>query len=194
MLDLQAPTIEGCVRVTSSADKLDLDLLRKRDAGEFTRFVRVHESFVLGLCQTLGLSPADRDDAAAEAFAIAYRGLENFRGDAELTTWLYRIAYRTAIKVRKRYPPRTAELPETADTALQGPVEIAAGREMNEAVWRAVSQLDGDQSAAVEMFYRRGMNIEQVAAVMEIPAGSVKTLLFRARERLRFLLRSCERI
>ena len=191
-----APTREGCVRVTSPADKLDLDLLRKRDAAEFARFVRRHESFVLGLCQTLGLSAHDRDDAAAETFAIAYRGLEHFRGEAES---LKDLALPHLLSHGDKGAKAVSGSPRGfARGALAigtpGPADIAQGRETNEAVWHAVARLDVDQSAAIELFYRRGMSVEEVAAVMEIPPGSVKTLLFRARERLKFLLRSFQRI
>jgi RNA polymerase sigma-70 factor (ECF subfamily) len=183
--------------VSEAADKLNLDLLRRRDAAEFTRFVRMHERLVLGLCQSLGLTPADREDAAAETFAIAYRGLATFRGEAELSTWLYRIACRTALKVRRRYREGAVSgaaetLPEREDPQAASPVADAALRETYAGVWAAVEKLDPEQAAAVELFYRRGMSVEEVAGVLEKPAGTVKTLLFRARERLRYLLRAME--
>jgi len=183
--------------MTDAADNLDLDLLRRRDAGEFTRFVKAHERLVLGLCQSLGLSDADRDDAAAETFAIAYRGLATFRGDAELSTWLYRIAYRTALKVHRRNRPANTSgddgpLLHLADAGAASPPGEAETREAYADIWSAVAQLDPDQAAAVELFYRRGMSIEELAAILEKPPGTIKTLLFRARERLRFLLRALE--
>lgn len=176
--------------MTAPADRVDLALLRKRDEGEFTRFVRRYEEFVLGLCQSLGLGAADREDAAAETFVIAYRGLEGFRGEAELSTWLYRIAYRTALKVRRRYPIGVplGEI-DAADVRAEKPFEGLANEEECRAVWEGVRQLEPEQAAAVELFYRRGMSVEEVAGVMEKPVGTVKTLLFRGRERLRFLLK-----
>jgi RNA polymerase sigma-70 factor (ECF subfamily) len=124
---------------------------------------------------------------------MAYRALPGFRADSQLSTWLYRIAYRTAIKVRRRYPASSqAEQPEQADTYAPGPVQDAAAGETNEAIWAAVARLDPDQAAAIELFYRRQMSVEDVAAVMEKPVGTVKTLLFRARERLRTLLKPLE--
>ncbi len=149
----------------------------------------------MGICQSLGLSAADRDDAAAETFAAAYMALERFRGESELTTWLYRIAYRTAMKVRRRYAdsPGPAENLARHPAASEKPADLAAQqREDFAAVWHAVARLDPEQAAAVELFYRRGMSVDEVAAVMEKPAGTVKTLLFRARDRLRTLLRTLE--
>jgi RNA polymerase sigma-70 factor (ECF subfamily) len=125
---------------------------------------------------------------------MVYRALPNFRGDSELSTWVYRIAYRTALKVRRRYPatPELAEA-DVADAATEGPADVTVARETNEAVWRAVARLDPDQAVAVELFYRRGMAVDEIASVMEKPAGTVKTLLFRGRERLRTLLKTLEK-
>jgi RNA polymerase sigma-70 factor, ECF subfamily len=181
-------------RVTIAVPKeLDLARLRRQDPGEFTRFVQLHERLVLGLFQTLGLSGANSDDAAAETFALAYRALPNFRADSQLSTWLYRIAYRTALKVRRRYPPPpTGQQPEQADPHVLAPSTAAETSESAAAIWKAVSMLDPDQAVAVELFYRRGMSVEEVAAILEKPSGTIKTLLFRARDRLRMLLRSLE--
>ena len=65
----------------------------------------------MGLGQSLGLSGADLDDAAAEAFAAVYRALPTFKGDAAVGTWVYRIAYRVIVKARtKRRRNRTDTL------------------------------------------------------------------------------------
>ena len=176
----------------SADDKLEVDLLRQRNPDAFTRFVKRHQRIVLGLCQTMGLSDADCDDAAAEVFAAAYCALPGFRGDSELSTWLYQIAYRTILKVRRRYPS-LCDLPDaTVDPAACSPGDGTQARELHERLWAAVARLDPDQAAAVELFYRRGLSVAEVATVLEKPVGTIKTLLFRARERLRQVLRVSE--
>ncbi|HVS69736.1 MAG TPA: sigma-70 family RNA polymerase sigma factor [Phycisphaerae bacterium] len=169
-------------------EQVDLTALRQLDPATFRHFVASYQHLVLGLGQTLGLGPADRDDLAAETFAVAYRMLPTFRGDSKLSTWVYKIAYRTALKVRQRYPRRGGgEMPE-----IEGPATPASEdmeiRETTEAIWSAVARLDPDQAAAIDMFYRRGLSVEQVADAMGKPEGTIKTLLFRGRERLKTLL------
>ena len=181
--------------MTSTPEQpLDLDRLRHQDEREFTAFVAAYQRLVAGLGQSMGLSNADCDDLAAETFAMAYRALPNFRGDSELSTWIYRIAYRTAIKVRQRYPANP-EFPDTefADSANAGPVTVTESAETNELIWKAVARLDPDQSVAIELFYRRQLPVEEIARIMDKPAGTVKTLLFRGRDRLKTLLRSLEK-
>jgi RNA polymerase sigma-70 factor (ECF subfamily) len=96
------------------------------------------------------------------------------------------------LKVRQRYRP-LPELPEaTVDPAACPPESDAQKRELHERLWAAVARLDPDQAAAVELFYRRGLPVAEVATVLEKPVGTVKTLLFRAREQLRQVLRVSE--
>ncbi|HUO10642.1 MAG TPA: sigma-70 family RNA polymerase sigma factor [Phycisphaerae bacterium] len=181
--------------MTSTPEQpLDLHRLRQQDEREFAAFVAAHQHLVAGLGQAMGLSGADCDDLAAETFAMAYRALPNFRGESELSTWLYRIAYRTAIKIRRRYPA-TPEFPdrEFANADEPGPAQVTESAETNEMIWKAVARLDPDQAIAIELFYRRGLAVDEVAKMMEKPSGTVKTLLFRGRERLKMLLKTLEK-
>ncbi|MGN6369659.1 MAG: RNA polymerase sigma factor [Phycisphaerae bacterium] len=173
---------------------LDLERLRRQEEREFSAFVGAYQRLVFGLGQSMGLSGADCDDLAAETFAMAYRALPGFRGESELSTWIYRIAYRTALKLRRRYPvhPAFPEV-EVADGGGSGPAAVTEAAETNEQIWKAVARLEPDQSVAIELFYRRQMSVEEIGKVMQKPAGTVKTLLFRGRERLKTLLKTLEK-
>ena len=173
-----------------------LDRLRRQDAAAFELLVREHQSVVMGLTQSLGLRGADQDDAAAEAFAAVYRALPRFEGRSQLSTWIYQIAYRVVLKVRTRRR-RTAAAAEPIydDSAASpaAPVGDAAERaETAAALWAAVESLDPKQSAAVDLFYRQQFSVEKIADVMQCPTGTVKTLLFRARAKLRTVLAAQE--
>jgi RNA polymerase sigma-70 factor (ECF subfamily) len=168
----------------------EIALLRRQDPAAFERLVKRCQGIVLGIGQTLGLHGANLDDGAAEAFAEVYRSLPRFEARAELTTWVYRIAYRAMLHARKRNKPQgSGEVDQQlADTRVEPPVNSAERKEEFEKLWAAVGRLDETQAMAVELFYRRQMSVEEVAAVMECPVGTVKTNLFRAREALRKML------
>ncbi len=170
-------------------DSLDLARLRKQDAGEFARLVDCFTPVLSGLCQAMGLRGANIDDALAEALASVYLALPKFEGRSELATWVHCIAVRTIVKVRTRYQTRgsSGDTPDEPDTS-PGPAEHAEKSETDQRVWNAVAKLEPRQAAAVELFYRRGWSVEEIARVLECPANTVKTLLSRARERLRGLL------
>jgi RNA polymerase sigma-70 factor (ECF subfamily) len=169
-----------------NAATFDLDALRRQEAGVFEQLVLNHQRLVMGLGQSLGLEGADLDDAAAETFAAVYQALPRFRAEAGLGTWIYRIAWRTMLKARhRRRRLRLEPLPDNLPDANVRPDAAPQERESNEALWRAVSALPPKQAMAVELHYRRDWPVDRIAAVMQCPEGTVKTLLFRARGRLR---------
>ena len=169
-------------------ERLDIDKLRRGDPDEFARFVEAHQRVVFALCQSQGLTYADAADVAAEVFAAAYRALGSFRGESRLSTWVYRIAHRTIVRHRRQR--RTHEIlpADLADQAARGPTVPSETREASALVWAAVARLEPSQTAVIELFYRQGWSVEAIAAVLEKPEGTVKTLLFRARQELRRLL------
>ena len=168
--------------------EIPIEPLRRRDPAAFERLVRRHEPVVLGLCQSMGMRGADLDDAAAEVFANVFRSLPNFEGRSALGTWVYRIACRTIPKVRARVRRNAgaAELPaEQADLDSPTPLEMSESAETHRKLWDAVARLDEREAMAVEMHYRRELPVERIAEILECPQGTVKTLLFRARQKLR---------
>lgn len=181
--------------MSEAADEiLDLDLLRRGDERAFARLVERYQAVVLGLGQSLGLAGFDLEDAAAEVFAAVYRALPGFEGRSELGTWVYRLAVRTILKVRARHRRHAgATVPQDLpDVAQPAPQQVASEREINRMLWRAVEALEPRQAIVVELYYRRQWPLERIAAAMGCPEGTVKVLLFRARQRLRAVLEEKE--
>jgi RNA polymerase sigma-70 factor (ECF subfamily) len=174
----------------SVEENLDLDALRRGNPRAFARMVELHQPIVLGLCQSMGLRGADRDDAAAEVFAAVFRSIARFEGRSALGTWIYRIACRVIPKVRKRYRAGSGHQPDDTrpDPNQETPLEASSRNEINARVWTAVESLDDRSAIVVEMYYRQGMSVEQIGEIIECPSGTVKTLLYRARVRLKELL------
>lgn len=169
----------------ASDTELDVRALRRQDSAAFTKLVEVHESVILGLCQSMGLQFADAQDATIEAFAAVYRALPTFRGDAQLSTWVYRIAYRTVLRLRQRngrwrVNSRVAAQPEITPAAISNTEQEETCR----VIWQAVAQLRPPEAAVVELFYRQGWTVAQVAENLGYSVSHVKILLFRGRRAL----------
>jgi RNA polymerase sigma-70 factor (ECF subfamily) len=170
--------------------EIPIGLLRGRDPGAFTRLVKTHEAAIARLCQSLGLRGADIDDASAEVFAEVYRSLGNFEARSSIKTWVYRIAYRTIPKVRAKLRGRAREpMPEQLPASSeQSPADQSETAELHQRLWEAVAKLDEREASAIQLHYREQLPIEQIAEVLRCPVGTVKTLLFRGRARLRGML------
>ncbi len=170
-----------------TVDEPTLAALRHQDSAAFSQLVASHQRIVLGLGQSMGLRGADLDDAAAEVFAAVYRALPKFEARSAISTWVYQIACRTFWRMRQRRDanPTTSLEDVVPDARHASPLDQAAASEEEQLIWSTVAQLEPRQAMAVELHYRRGMAVEEIAVVMECPEGTIKTLLFRARERLR---------
>jgi RNA polymerase sigma-70 factor (ECF subfamily) len=171
----------------SANEDCDLEELRQQDFDAFAALVAGHQSVVLGLCRSMGLHGADIEDTAADVFANVFRSLPTFDGRAKLGTWIYRIACRTILKCRNKASAvqPSDELHDQVDLGSPPPDKALQDAELKQTIWSAVARLEPRQAAVVEMYYRRGWPLQQIAEVLEAPVGTIKTLLFRAREQLR---------
>jgi RNA polymerase sigma-70 factor (ECF subfamily) len=141
------------------------------------------------LCLRITCDPGDADDAVQEAFVDVLRGLRAFRGEARLTTWLFRIAIRAATRVRNRRAARRPTAVDPAEIAADDdPVAHAADRENAARLLAAIDQLPAAQRAVVGLAAIEGLPHAEIAAVLGIPVGTVGSRLHEARDRLCLLL------
>jgi RNA polymerase sigma-70 factor, ECF subfamily len=127
------------------------------------------------------------EDAMQNAFLAAFRGLRTFRGDAQLSTWIYRVAIREALAVRSRRPP-AAEISEAAETVASGAAPLdaqAAARQQARAVQAAFRTLSAEHQAVLSLFAVEGLKHKQIAEVLGVPEGTVWYRLHEARKALR---------
>ena len=136
--------------------------------------------FLLSLCNDAALA----DDIAQDALVNAYVASASFRGAARFSTWLFRIAYNCFIDRMRGRRLQTAPLDSPAARAVPGP-EAADGRFRHEDLHRAIGMLPDKERAALLLFYMEDKPVKEVAAILEIPAGSVRAYLSRGRQHVK---------
>ncbi len=173
-------------------DSVSLERLRRRDHDAFTQLVQDHQRLVLGLAQSMGFKGADLDETATEVFSEVFLSLPRFKGESSVRTWIYRIAVRTIGRFRRRRSISAAQRLdlESPDTLQLAPDAMAESDEVRTQLWNAVANLDDRAAAVVELYYRQEWSLPEIADAMQFPVGTVKTILFRAREELRKALGS----
>src|SRR5262249_43981584 len=132
---------------------------------------------------------AEAEDAAQEAFVRAHRALSQFRGDAKLSTWLYAITSRvclTRLGLGERGMIRQGEdsiqrLAHDAD----GPDAALEQTELEAALHRAIAELPEDRRIVIVLRDLEGPSYEEIAEALDLPAGTVRSRLHRARLDLR---------
>lgn len=165
-----------------------------QDPMAFRVFVARHERAVFALLsRMLGRGPSV-EDLAQETFVRAYRAFPRFDvdGPAKVSTWLLTIATRLSLDARKR-----REVPATSlDDERAAPRAAAPGdpeiehrrRELGRALEAAAATLPDDQRAALVLSEYHGLSLAEIAEALEVPAATVKTRVFRAREKMRAAL------
>jgi RNA polymerase sigma-70 factor (ECF subfamily) len=166
--------------------------LRSGDHNAFAEFIDKYKETVFLCCRRMGLREDETEDVASETFLAAYKALRRYGGQAELSTWLWSIAYRQAVnylRKNKRHRQLQTELDEEiVGTEEQAPLTQAQSREQQEIVWQAVNHLPRLWAVAVILHYRETKSIAEIADIMRTRQNTVKTYLFRGREKLKQIL------
>jgi len=175
-----------------------LEACRAQDATAFRGFVVHHQGAVFALISRVAGRGAHVEDLAQETFLRAYRAFPAFDldGPARVSTWLLTIAVRLALNARKQTSQRAVILPLSDASAVRDeatPETERARRELGRAIERAAKLLSAEQRAAFVLSEFHAMSLAEIAAALEIPEGTVKTRLFRARAHLREQLVDFER-
>lgn len=138
--------------------------------------------FLLALCG----DPAEADDIAQDALVNAYVASGSFRGGSRFGTWLFRIAYNCFIDHLRSRKWQTEPIDERTEVIDGGNTADAAFR--HEALHRAIRQLPEKERAALLLFYMEDRPVKEVAAILDIPASSVRAYLTRGRQNIKVFL------
>src|SRR3954453_5179995 len=178
-------------QVVDHPDPLDRELLLRHvdgDPSAFSELVRRHQDRLWAVAiRTLG----DREEAAdavQDALLSAYRAAGGFRGDAKVSTWLHRIVVNACLDRARRQQSRpTVPLPD--DDLQAAPGDALANRELATDLSRALATLPSEQRTAIVLVDGQGYPVDEVAQLLEVPVGTIKSRCSRGRARLALLLR-----
>jgi len=164
-----------------------LEAARGGDSESYGRLVSLHADRVYETVLRILRSPEAAEEVAQDAFVRAWQALPSFRGDSRFSTWLYTIATRRALDVvRSEKRRRDHEGPVEA-AILESAPDPAGGGEPGERrrLERILAELEPVRRAAVTLHYLRDCPVAEIATILDMPVGTVKTHLYRARAALR---------
>lgn len=183
---------------------MDDELLIRRaqtgDRAAFNALVRKYEERAYKYAYRLTRDPEEAADVVAESFVRAYNAIKNFRSKSTFTTWLYRILTNCFLDLKKKDKGRfdvsldaslaseETEVFRQIEDPGASPHEAAVSAERERRIERALTRLPEFQRAMVVMYHVEMMTYEEMAAALDLPVGTVKSRLNRARLNLRELL------
>jgi RNA polymerase sigma-70 factor (ECF subfamily) len=181
----------GAVVPGADPDQEIVVTCRAGDRQAFTRLVLRHKERVYTLAVRLLGDRGEAEEMAQETFLRAYERLEDFRGDARFSTWLYRICYNLclSLRARKKSEPCAGPLPEgLPDPGARIPEQLIE-RERRELITGALSALPREFREVLVLYHTGQCSYEEIARVLSLPVGTVRSRLHRGREELKQLLR-----
>ena len=181
--------------MTRERELAAIQRIRDGDADAFEELMAAYEKNVYNLALRMVGNPEDAADMSQEAFIKAYNNLASFRGDSKFSVWLYRIVSNVCLDFLRRQSRRgTVSLSmededgdevqlDIADES-QSPERLLERQLTRDAVRRGLGQLPEDSRQILLLREIQGLSYEEIAQVLDIEVGTVKSRIFRARKKL----------
>jgi RNA polymerase sigma-70 factor (ECF subfamily) len=171
-------------------------LVKRMQQGErqaFTEFVDAYGAQVHRLVRRYVENPTDAEDITQEIFVDLYRSIAGFRGEAALSTWIYRVAVNRCLRYRQKVRPQSVAYEDGnlgSERDWRGdPERCAAKQELSAQVQGALGRLSEEHRDVVVLHEMHGLTYQECADLLNIPVGTVKSSLSNAFRRLRDNLR-----
>lgn len=170
---------------TASQDAQLLARVLDGDHDAFNQIMRNHEDRVFSVCLRIMGNRDHALDATQETFLTAFRKAGQFQGNSALGTWIYRIAVNTCYDQLRRQKRRRADpIPDHLDPADHSAEEAVNSAGLRPEIERALAAIPEDFRSAVILSDIEGLGLTEVAEILGIPVGTVKSRVFRGRRLL----------
>jgi RNA polymerase sigma-70 factor (ECF subfamily) len=181
------------------ADEFDvINRFKDGDTSAFEEIILKYQDKIYNLCRHMLGNAHDAEDTAQDVFLKAYQNLNKFKPEASLHTWLYRIAVNTCIDYRRK--PFFESLFKTSKAGdefmidqLDGspsPERLYESKQIGDAIQFALGRLSGKLRTVIVLKEIEELSYEEIAEVLDVSVGTVKSRISRAREELKELLKN----
>jgi RNA polymerase sigma-70 factor (ECF subfamily) len=178
-------------------DPLFLARLRRREERAFTELVRAWQGRVFGLTYRMLGDRGEAEDLSQEVFVTVFKAIDSFRGDSRLGTWILRIAtnhcHNRLKYLTRRHHKRKRDIDDVHEVIVdhplsqppQQPERALEGAQLGRLVHEGLQQLDEDHRVVLILRDIEQLSYTEIAEILEVAEGTVKSRLFRARTSLR---------
>lgn len=166
------------------------------DGAAFSELMTMHEKRMYAVALRMCANREDAQDCLQDAMLRVYRSIGGFKGQSSFSTWVYRITMNTCLDELRRRKTRSAS---SLDTMLEGgwsptdgengPEKQAVASEQRRVLNSAIADLPEDMRSAIVLRDVQGFSYEEIAEMLEVNIGTIKSRISRGREKLRQILR-----
>ncbi len=170
-------------------DEYYVERITAGDTAAFSELVEKHKDWVFTIVVKILRSREEAEETAQDVFLKAYKSLKTFQGKSRFSTWLYSIAYNTAITKTRKRKLKTADLD---DVIVENYSEDEVNRELHELspeeqkkrLYRALDSLPEEEQLLISFFYKKEKSIEEISSITGLSESNVKVRLHRIRKKL----------
>ncbi len=176
-------------------DKEIISALQKKSESAFKALVSQFQDRVYNTCLGLLQQPEEAEEAAQDVFIEVYRSIDRFRGDAKLSTWIYRVATTKSLeRIRKQKTQKRFAFLQSLTGANQKynepisfdhPGVVLENKEHARVLFHSISTLPENQRTVFTLHKVEGLPYQEIADILQITVSSVESLMFRGKKNLR---------
>jgi RNA polymerase sigma-70 factor (ECF subfamily) len=172
-----------------------LELAKAGSLPAFEELVSAYEKKIYNYCLRMTNCREDAEDLTQEVFIKVYRSLKSFRGNSQLSTWIYRIAHNICIDKFRKTKANVYSLSQTKDREDEREIELASAeptpeekmlaKERQEFIQKCINGLRPEYRSVIILRDIQHYSYEEIAGILDVPLGTVKSHISRARTALR---------
>jgi RNA polymerase sigma factor (sigma-70 family) len=166
-------------------------LLQRIAAGDRVAFEALYRGYYPRLTRFLERvirRPHSVEEVLNDAMLVVWRKAASFNGRSKVSTWIFSIAYRKALKAIKRFDEPVESDDEAFESTLPGPEGELMQRQLGEQLLKEIGRMSYEHRTVIELTYYHGCAYREIAEIMACPVDTVKTRMFHARRKLRLAL------
>lgn len=167
-----------------------IHLIKNGDINAFTYIVRRYQGMVYNIVCKIVLNKTEAEDITQDIFIKVFRSLDKFRAESGFSTWLYRIAYNTAITQLRKTKRQNIVIDEKAETLpdieISENIENITTEEQLQYLDIVLKKLAPEDAMLISLFYMNNHSIDEISKITELSQSNIKVKLYRIRKFMNF--------
>ncbi len=171
-------------------DHQDIRRVLSGNREAFTAIVDRHRGYVFTVCLNVLKNREEAEEAAQDTFLKVFKTLRSYKGESKFSTWLYRIAFRTAIDKGRRKKRDISPLNENAESQFfkdeaATPLELAEGSSLKSALEKVLASMPEAVATVLDLYYLHEQSVKEISNITGLSLSNVKVKLHRGRDVLK---------
>ncbi len=175
-------------KITEKNLKQLIEKIRQGDSHALQKYIKQYERLVAGIVFRMIPHSADREDVCQDIFIKAYQNLAGFRFECKMSTWIAKIAYHTCLNMLSKKRERPVDVQKSLYAALpeeERPDFLTENQDLKWRLDREIAGMNVHYRTILTLYHMNKLNYQEIGSVMNLPEGTVKSYLHRARRELK---------